>query len=1106
MCHDKYSFLILSLCRVNLAECLPIVLKKEYGCHRRDMLKTEQCLARQLESSMSSGQIIMELNDLENANSFSKRSKIWLTLFVSWLVPTVGITFVDIFFDSLLAIEYYHQFNNMSYVNKSIEKCDRCQEVFLKPDFNTTRTTLHCFESCFSTQARLGYTLTFLLLPILFYLSEFLTLTERYEVTTLRHKLSSSLMFIANNCWNPLKFIGGILKLLAWLSVTIFVIIFWQPITALFKFYRDGVYHTSMGNKRVDARIRKRQSDLTASRGELIEVNCESAFEPIIQGYIIFPNIIDIAEKISNMVSIKDDGKVEISLAFTTVETAQLISIGTSMVSLAWCYSEYHSVRKNMLLDITVSPCSRVTMFLYMLMQIIARLLAFQLFALYWGPGQLYPLIIFVVIHMFLSCILHVFFSEDLFYFRKGKYLKFFHNTMMNAFATIYFHNYLRMDEMPRIGKSLDVDGREEVDSQTPGLHISTFVRQVAFEVLYYSEFVVLLGFGFSAQIVKDGFLGLYTNVFIWIVTTMTILALLLKFFYYDVLHIWSNTIFTMTRIRSQPFEFMGGSESYTTENGETHSRFVEYVFISPNSWFLGKLKTVKTTIMILPKHLIRMIEGQGKKLGTGILEPIDTATTVGIDQMEQWKTTAKNLLHWRKTIALLCFLPLILLGILVPLIIILVLVAALVLSLPLMIILLLYNVFANCNNVIDKTLVDNDEFIDRDIEDLPPEIDSIENLIFSCDPSLTLRKVQADLAATGTLNLSSKPDMSAEELENITVLLLSLNPRRYHMRVLNLDDSRLTDEKLKTLAPLIVRFNTVILGGKQDYGEQGLEQLRLYMEHVYGSQPVAMDDEIVPLVKCEKILLRRLEIKQSKAKKGVTDLTWVNEEVKGFEHEDEKTLMVNELAHMIPYLTTLILDGFLREIRKNKENQLWQLWEKLNFVDHLEIVSLRDCDITDRIIQKCLIGISNVRKIDLSGNPDISHIGWKGLAETFEIRRGNCRIVQLAYQNSKHTIDENSGEQFAKMFCKLQKLDLQGSQISDEAVEKFLEAFGHKEGSNVSILEKLDLSGCNVSQASVQDFYEINRRKASDLIIFKALDVNVEKRRKPCCCFKSCC
>ena len=146
----------------------------------------------------------------------------------------------------------------------------------------------------------------------------------------------------------------------------------------MFQFYRDGIYETYSGNRRVDARIRKRHSDLTASRGELIEVNIESAFEPIIQGYIIFPNIIDIFDKIGNMVTINNDGKVEIQLKFTTVETAQVMSIITSMVSLAWCYSEYQSVRKNMLLDIMVSPCSRVTMFLYMLMQIIARLLAFQ--------------------------------------------------------------------------------------------------------------------------------------------------------------------------------------------------------------------------------------------------------------------------------------------------------------------------------------------------------------------------------------------------------------------------------------------------------------------------------------------------------------------------------------------------------------------------------------------------------------------------------------------------------------------------------------------------------------------------------------------------------
>ena len=1059
----------------------------------------------------------MELNDLENSNSLSRRLKIWMTLFISWLCPTIGLTFLDIFFDSLLAIEYFHQYNNSTYVNKSMERCEECQQVFASPAFNETKTTIHCFEYCFSSQARLGYTLTFLLLPILFYLTEFLTLTDRYEVTTLRRKIGRSLREIKKSCCNPLKILVGLLQFIGWFCITLFAIIFWQPITALFKFYRDGIYETSSGNRRVDARIRKRQSDLTASRGELIEVNVESAFEPIIQGYIIFPNIIDIAEKLGKMVTIKDDGKVEISLAFTTVETAQLISIATSMVSLAWCYSEYHSVRKNMLLDITVSPCSRVTMFFYMLMQIIARLLAFQLFALYWGPGQLYPLVIFVVIHMVVSGIMHVFFSEDLFYVRKGKYLKFVHNTMMNAFATIYFHNYLRMDEMPRIGRAHDHqrDIREEVDAQTPGLHISTFIRQTAFDILYFSEFIVLLTFGFSAPIVKDGYLGLYTHNFIWVVTTMTVLSLILKFFYYNVLHIWSNTIFTTTRIKSQPFEFMGSSKSYVTESGDTQSRFVEYVFISSNSWFLGKLKTVKTTIMILPKKLITQIEEQGKQLGVGIFDPIDAATG-GIGAVEQWKSTARNLLHWRKTIALLCFFPLIILGILVPLIIILVLVTALVLSLPLMIVLLLYNVFGNCRNVIDKTMVDNDEYTDRDIEDLPPEIDSIENLIFSCDPSLTLRKVQADLSSLETLDLSSKPEMSVEELENITVLLLSLNPRRYRMRELNLDDSRLTDDKLKSLAPLIVRFKTVKIGGKQDYGLRGLEELRLYMEQVNGLPHVNFDEEIVPLVKSEKIMLRRLEIKQTKSKIGVTDLTWVNEEVKGIENEDEKSLMVNELANMIPYLNTLVLDGFLREsavkpvnniIGKTKENQLWQLWQKLNFVDHMEMLSLRDCDITDRIILKCLTGISNVRIVDLSGNPDISHVGWKGLADTLRLRREKRRLVNLVYQNAKYAIDEQVGEQFSQMFPALQKLDLRRGQITDEAVRKFLQAFSDKEPDHVSSIEKLDLTGCSFSQSALEDFDEMNRRMAKNIIVFKAFDVQSETQTGSfCSCFRCCC
>ena len=158
--------------------------------------------------------------------------------------------------------------------------------------------------------------------------------------------------------------------------------------------------------------------------------------------------------------------------------------------------------------------------------------------------------------------------------------------------------------------------------------------------------------------------------------------------------------------------------------------------------------------------------------------------------------------------------------------------------------------------------------------------------------------------------------------------------------------------------------------------------------------------------------------------------MTWVNnKEVKGIENEDEKSLMVNELANMIPYLNTLVLDGFLREsavkpvnniIGKTKENQSWQLWQNLNFVDYMEMLSSQDCDITGRIILKCLTGISNVRIVDLSGNPDISHVGWKGLADTLRLRREKRRLVHLIYQNSKYAINEQVGEQFSLMFPSL--------------------------------------------------------------------------------------
>jgi hypothetical protein len=151
---------------------------------------------------------------------------------------------------------------------------------------------------------------------------------------------------------------------------TFLALVLWQPVTAICKFFKDGRYETSEGTTKVLRRQEKRYVDLAASRGELIEVNIEAVFEPMVQGYIIFPSIIDIISRLNNSVVVEADGTLKIDFQLKGIEKVQIFSISLSMISLAWCYSEYYSVRKNMLLDITVSPCSRIVMCLYMLLQV----------------------------------------------------------------------------------------------------------------------------------------------------------------------------------------------------------------------------------------------------------------------------------------------------------------------------------------------------------------------------------------------------------------------------------------------------------------------------------------------------------------------------------------------------------------------------------------------------------------------------------------------------------------------------------------------------------------------------------------------------------------
>ena len=128
----------------------------------------------------------------------------------------------------------------------------------------------------------------------------------------------------------------------------------------------------------------------------------------------------------------------------------------------------------------------------------------------------------------------------------------------MNALASIYFHNYLRFDEMPpqsadeekSIDKTDNYDAMSTkkstkfIDSQRPGLHISTFLRQLMFDSLYAVEYVVLLAFGFSSD-VKDLIDQKRKPILISVILVLSMLALALKLTYYNLVNNYTFKQFT---------------------------------------------------------------------------------------------------------------------------------------------------------------------------------------------------------------------------------------------------------------------------------------------------------------------------------------------------------------------------------------------------------------------------------------------------------------------------------------------------------------------------------------------------------------------------------
>ena len=144
------------------------------------MAKTELCLSSQLESSASAAEIIKELQELE-PKSCCAIFKIWAILFLTSLTPNIGLCAFDILSDAYLTIEYWGNYQNASFNANQEYNCSQFN--------NTEHPELRAYATCLNAESKFFYTIAFLLIPLIFYTTEFLTLRDEYEPTGLRQRI-----------------------------------------------------------------------------------------------------------------------------------------------------------------------------------------------------------------------------------------------------------------------------------------------------------------------------------------------------------------------------------------------------------------------------------------------------------------------------------------------------------------------------------------------------------------------------------------------------------------------------------------------------------------------------------------------------------------------------------------------------------------------------------------------------------------------------------------------------------------------------------------------------------------------------------------------------
>lgn len=538
-----------------------ILVEFEAAMHRWDSWAVKNCLRTSLGSSQGAKATLELYSRIEKKECANKRTAGHLSqcmkIFTFVVLLRSLVLVLDVITDMLLLFGYFEEWTeDVSQVKTSSvifpgplvnpkDPCLKTESVnltnvigshFVPKDDNVP---LECYIGAMSPQVRFTATLVVIMLPWLFYFFELL----RFRIF--------SRWLEENHCFQRLPLI----LLMAFKLVTNCLLWLLWPLVAFFRqFFYQLRFETSMsahkaGRDRESARL----ANTIGSRTQIIEVCTEASLQPLLQLYVVLINFI--TWKKTNVEG--RESIITLDFLFDD-EKRRLVSVFVSLLAIAWSYTAQYRANKERALGHMATAMYFTSIYLF----VTARILCFEMFAYYQGPGHFSSAMAAVAGHALLMSAIHFVFSDSVRQCaRQGKVLTgawvrqillVVHNCFINGLANIYVHNNLEIfvhydqDEAEEANETPTKTKRRKksvgVSYTVSDIRQQTLVRQLVIDGIILLENVAMLYLAKGTVTSTVDFPEVY-YIIVMLTCTCYIGAMLLKITFYCCCHPWAELI-----------------------------------------------------------------------------------------------------------------------------------------------------------------------------------------------------------------------------------------------------------------------------------------------------------------------------------------------------------------------------------------------------------------------------------------------------------------------------------------------------------------------------------------------------------------------------------